>query len=73
MGELKPCPFCAGKAQVLACDASGVYFSSLGTPVLRGRKLTHRLVRCTKCGVRTKAYLTVRGLWNAWNRRAECA
>ena len=71
MAELKPCPFCGCKAIVFSCDGSGSFYSHLGQGQLFGRKLDHKLIRCQKCGVRTKAYKTGRGLFNAWNRRAE--
>ena len=69
--ELKPCPFCGGKPRVLVCDGSGQYHSNLGTVVYYGRKMTHLLIMCDKCHIRTQAYLTRRGVFNAWNRRAD--
>lgn len=68
--ELKPCPFCGGEAEVKVCDGAGCHYAKIGTDVLFGRKMTHCLVRCEGCGVKTKAYLTRRGVFNAWNRRA---
>lgn len=70
MSELKPCPFCGGKATVMVCDGSGSFYADIGTEVFFGRKMTHCLTMCKKCGIRTKAYLTRRGVFNAWNRRA---
>ena len=67
--ELKPCPFCGGKAKVCVCDGSGAYLTDLGTELYYGRKMTHCLIRCERCHVRTQAYLTRRGMFNAWNRR----
>jgi Lar family restriction alleviation protein len=69
--ELKPCPFCGGKPQMFACDGSGSFFAPIGTTQFWGRKLDHFLIRCTACGVRTKAYKTNRGVFNAWNRRVD--
>lgn len=69
MSELKPCPFCKGKAVVYSCDGSGHYYNELGTPVACGRNLTHLIIICDKCGIRTKPYLTRKGVFNAWNRR----
>lgn len=69
MDELKPCPFCRGEAKVYVCDGSGSLWSTIGTASIGGRPLTHKLIMCTKCGVRTKAFLTDRGVFNAWNRR----
>lgn len=71
MDKLKPCPFCGGKAKVMVCDCSGTYYTDIGTEIYRGRGMTNCLVMCTKCRVRTQAYLTRRGVFNAWNRRAE--
>lgn len=71
MAELKPCPFCGGEAKVMVCDGSGAYYTDIGTEIYRGRGMTNCLVICRKCRVRTQAYLTRRGVFNAWNRRAE--
>ena len=68
--ELKPCPFCKGKAVVFACDGSGSFFAQIGCALFCGRKLDHLLIKCNKCGIRTKAYKTEKGLFKAWNRRA---
>ena len=68
--ELKHCPFCGGNAKVKVCDGSGSYCADIGTEIVQGRKMTHCLVRCEKCHARTQAYLTRRGLFKAWNRRA---
>ena len=73
MSELKPCPFCGGEAVVKVCDGSGSYITDIGTETYRGRDMTHCLVMCKRCGVRTNAHLTRRGIFNAWNRRAENA
>ena len=69
--ELKSCPFCDGEAKVKVCDGAGCFYTDIGTEMYLGRKMTHCLIRCEKCGVKTKAYLTRRGVFNAWNRRAE--
>ncbi len=73
MNELKPCPFCGGEPKLMVCDGSGSYYSDIGTAAFCGREMTHKLIRCSKCGVRTKAYLTEKGLFKAWNRRFENA
>ena len=67
--ELKPCPYCGGKTKVKVCDGSGAYYTDIGTKVFHGRGMTHCLVQCEKCGIKTKAYLTRRGVFTAWNRR----
>ena len=69
MDNLKPCPFCGGKAQVKVCDGSGNFCADVGTVVLFGRQMSHCLIKCQRCGVKTKAYLTRRGVFNAWQRR----
>lgn len=71
MTELKPCPFCGGEAVVKACDGSGSCYTDAGRIQYLGRPMTHKLIRCEKCGIRTGAYKTVRGVFNAWNRRTE--
>ena len=73
MAELKPCPFCGGKPKLMVCDASGRYYDDkryyTGAEGFYGRTMTHRLIKCSKCGVMTKAYLTEKGLFKGWNRR----
>ena len=71
MAELKPCPFCGGKGKVKVCDGSGTFCADIGTVVLFGRKMSHCLIKCERCGAKTKAHLTRRGVFNAWNRRAD--
>ena len=70
MNELKTCPFCGGKASLWVCDGSGSFYADVGTEFFYGRKMTHCLIMCKKCRIRTTAYLTRRGVFNAWNRRA---
>lgn len=69
MAELEPCKYCGGKAKVWACDGSGAYYTDIGREIYYGRKMTHKLIMCDRCGIRTKPYLTDRGLWNAWHRK----
>ena len=73
--KLKPCPFCGGKPLVMNCDGSGTFYSSLSdsekTNFMYGRKMSHFLIKCQKCNVRTKAYATTKGLFKAWQRRAK--
>lgn len=67
-GELKPCPFCGGKASVREA------FS-----VVPGKKLA-RFVRCDECGACTDTFLlhtgsnpktAVKKAVKAWNKRAK--
>ena len=53
--ELKPCPFCGGKAAVV--ESSPVY-------------LAYR-VRCKRCGAETGMYTTAIKAVRCWNTRAE--
>lgn len=71
MAELKPCPFCGGKAKIYVCDGNGSFFADIGTKMFYGREMTHCLVMCHRCRIRTGAYLTRRGAFNAWNRRVD--
>lgn len=68
---LRECPFCGGKAKVKVCDGAGQYYTDIGIEEFYGRKMTCCLIRCERCGIKTKAYLTRRGVFNAWNRRAD--
>lgn len=71
MSDLKNCPCCDGRARIMWCDGAGRYVTSstIENPVVYGRELRHRLIQCSKCGLKTKAYATIRGAFNAWNRR----
>ena len=71
MAELKPCPFCGGEPKLKVCDGSGTYWSDLTTVILKGRKMTHYLIMCSKCRIKTGAYKTTKGVFNAWNRRVD--
>lgn len=70
MENLKPCPFCGGDAIMWFCDPTGQYARITPSGLCYGREMTHKFVRCEKCGVRTKVYATNKGAFNAWNRRA---
>lgn len=70
--ELKPCPFCDNAPTLCVCDGSGtVWTKDLETEVLWGHKMTHCMIVCQKCGIKTKPYLTRKGLRKMWNRRAD--
>lgn len=68
--ELKPCPFCGGKAKVKVCDPTGTRYTDVGVEWYMGREMTRCIIRCEKCGARTQVYATRRGVFNAWQRRA---
>lgn len=69
MSELKSCPFCGSIPHMMACNGSGQYMAGIGTVSIGGIKTDHVLIVCN-CGIRTKPYLTKRGAFNMWNRRA---
>ena len=58
MNELKPCPFCGGKAALEDYGLNGNF----------------KIVKCAECGARTKLFLKGLTLGEdaieAWNRRA---
>lgn len=60
MKELKPCPFCGGKAMRLV-DVDE-YDDD-------GRLLPDKAVNCTKCGVRTRWQHTMDEAVTLWNKR----
>lgn len=67
MAELKPCPFCGGKAQVRYISReSGIqgYTSNILTKSKPG------FVICLKCECRTPIHSKVSLAMNKWNRRA---
>lgn len=68
--ELKPCPFCGGKARFHRAELT-----------IKGKLTDSVIVRCTKCNTRTRRHLfdctTLNSRENAyvnaantWNRRA---
>lgn len=56
--ELKPCPFCGGKAKMIEHDFHKLE-ATWG-------------VRCVECGAQTNQFFTMRALaTKAWNRRTQ--
>lgn len=53
--QLKPCPFCGGKAK-------------LKTHQFMGTGTAGYYLKCTKCNARTTIYGTRESLMNCWNR-----
>ena len=70
MAELKPCPFCGSKAEHWYCSFDGKHISDT-IKVLWGMECNHHMIKCSKCGIRTKVYATNKGCFNAWQRRAD--
>lgn len=58
--ELKPCPFCGGKAEYETVSTRHVFKKYIGF-----------YIKCTECGVSTGVELTVKEAREAWNRRIE--
>ena len=61
MQELKPCPFCGGTPVLHVCDGAGLYHvpaKSVKEDVIAGdasycgRKMSHKMFVCQKCGYR---------------------
>lgn len=61
MTDIKPCPHCGGNAvmQVYIEDATYTTLSAVAS----------YWVECTKCGIRTKRYKTIKEVGKVWNRR----
>ena len=70
MAELKPCPFCGGEATHWFCSSDGSCISNVGGK-LWGKECSHHIIRCKKCGIKTKVYATNKNCYNAWQRRAD--
>lgn len=69
--SLRVCPLCGGEAEVYVTDKLGRFYRHVGTVLFENSIMTHYLVRCKKCGTRTKAYATKNGAKNRWNRRID--
>lgn len=67
--ELKPCPFCGGKAKFKVCDPTGVKCTDVGVEWFMGKRMTHCIIQCEKCGTRTRTYSIKSRLFDAWQRR----
>lgn len=69
MVELKPCPFCGGKAEHLYCYDSNIGYIYSNIPW--GDNGEMHVIRCKKCDAETTRYKTQKGCFNAWNRRVD--
>ena len=59
MTELKPCPFCRGKAELKIICSDGIAMMP---------KITWHIVRCVKCDAKIERFASVEAI-EAWNRR----
>lgn len=71
MSELKHCPFCGGNALMRICDRFGRNETNPNAKMSEEKRklLSEYKVMCFRCGARTKSYKTLKGAFNAWNRR----
>ena len=58
MNEVKPCPFCGGKACLVVDPSLHPRYRYYG-------------IKCTECGIETKFYFKAEFAVEEWNRRAE--
>lgn len=73
MNDLKPCPFCGGEAHMMMCtDNKTRMYPAYGKVIhdYHIQTFTSYCVRCSGCGVTTKAYKHKQLAFTAWNRRA---
>ena len=64
--ELKPCPFCGGKAQVRYTGCGSGIHGYTSNILMRSKA---GFVVCLKCGGRTSIHGKVSRAINKWNRR----
>lgn len=68
MDELKPCPFCGGKAVPIYCENGSSYTSNILYLSKRGT------IKCSKCEIRLpRVYRRISRAIEAWNRRVDNA
>lgn len=60
MSDLKPCPFCGSKVELIIAPG---YFS-------QGLSSNGWFVKCKKCGIHQMPYQSDHDAIEAWNRRA---
>ena len=66
MEELKPCPFCGGKAYIYYHENSSIYRSNIFRATYRAH------ISCDRCKATLGVRSTARRAIEAWNRRVDC-
>lgn len=66
MEELKPCPFCGGKAEYYCEEHDWSDWGYISTA-----KYYDAYVECEKCGARTELFDTKQEAIDAWNKRID--
>lgn len=69
MGELKPCPFCGGQAELNFASTSFTYTDVFGKAMESGFFYTVKCRDCV-CGCKIGIYEEPQMAVEAWNRRA---
>lgn len=70
MSELKPCPFCGGKAQIRYTSLDSGFMGYTSNVLMRSKM---GFVMCLKCGVATPRGERVCRAIDKWNRRYDNA
>ena len=65
MADMKPCPFCGGKARLLTRQ-----IATNDNPIFREWKYEY-IVKCNKCRASVGHYSQSETAKKAWNRRAK--
>jgi Lar family restriction alleviation protein len=73
MAELKPCPFCGGKAELYSCEAEHDIYDSKTLEYVETEYYTKYGCACTSCDCTIAEMLSEQNVIEAWNRRADNA
>ena len=71
MGELKPCPFCGGKADTYDCEGEHDIFDTITLGYVDTEHYTKYGVYCTECNCMIAEQLTEQDAIDLWNTRTE--